>query len=812
MKISLNWIKEYVALPTNLTSAQIAHDLTMATVEVEDVETLSESLSKIVLGKIESIAAHPNADKLKVVSCRLGETRIEQIVCGGSNLKEGMNVAVSLPGAKVRWHGEGDWVEVKNTVIRKVESFGMICAASEIGLADLFPSEEESEIMDLSDFHGKPGQDIAEILDLQDDILEIDNKSLTNRPDLWGHYGIARELSAFYGVDLKPLPNVELESKSEKLTVSIDNPEDCRRFTAIRIEEVKPVASPYWLRSRLARLGQRSLGLFVDLTNYVTMAMGQPSHVFDADKLSGGIRVQNHPAKTPVELLNGEILELDEKALTISDDKGPIALAGIMGGGPSSVTDDTTEIILEMANFAPLNVRRTGTVYGMRTEASSRFEKGLHPQLIDSGRGLMLSLMQELQPHLKFTEFVDCYPSPKGTSTVEVPYSFLNQRLGKNLPEDVVKGYLNRLGFLVELNEGVWKVEAPYWRSTGDISLMEDVVEEVARLHGYESFEFVPPSVKLDAAINQLHLRMERNIKEYLAFRGGMQEVWTYPWIEDQYLNATGMDGLPMLTLHAAPSPDTKNLQPSLIPAFLKATASNLRYIKDFRIFNLAPVFLNEEFTSPYNEKEKLPKQPKRVAAALVGDDAKQLFFEAKGILESMGPTLQLQESFSFAPSQKDCSWADYRGHLEIHYEGSKVGDLGVLSARSKRLADIKRSHVVLFEIDVDALQPRPSRENEFQHLPEYPQTDYDLSLLFDEHVHWSDVEAEATKGGELIQKVEFVDEYRGSQVPKGKKSLTLRLLIGSEKETLTSEQIEKAASRVLGRLKHQLSGEIRTE
>ena len=309
MKLSLSWIKDYVSLPDDADLKKLAYDLTMDTVEVEDVEYLGKRFEKMVVGLIEAVEPHPNADKLRVCTVDIGDGEPKQIVCGGINLAVGMKVAVSVPGAIVRWHGEGEPVEIKKSKLRGVESYGMICASDEIGLGDLFPSKQEAEILDLSFLDVPAGTTIADALDLNDVLLEIDNKSMTNRPDLWGHYGIAREIAALYKLPMKKIEAVTFDADSD-FKVEILDPDRCPRYIGVEMNGVEVKPSPYQMQSRIWRVGMRPINALVDITNYVMLATGNPTHAFDADIIKEHIRVRRAEEGEKLLLLNGKELEL----------------------------------------------------------------------------------------------------------------------------------------------------------------------------------------------------------------------------------------------------------------------------------------------------------------------------------------------------------------------------------------------------------------------------------------------------------------------------------------------------------------------
>lgn len=809
MKLSLNWIKDYVELPEGLSASRIAHDLTMSTVEVEDAHDLGASFANIIAGLILEVAPHPNADRLRLCQVDIGGGEVKEIVCGGSNVAPGMTVAVAQPGATVRWHGEGDPVTIGRSKIRGVESYGMICSSGEIGLAELFPITQESEIMNLTPFNAQPGTPLAEVLDLDDIILEIDNKSLTNRPDLWAHYGIAREFAALYRCPLKPLPQVAPPSSADGLEIEIADSVRCPRYAAILMENVSPAPSPYWLQSRIWRVGMRPINILVDITNYVMLSIGQPTHGFDATHVKGGIRVRTAKPSETLTLLNGKELSLTDQDLVIADHEEPLALAGIMGGSKDSILESTTKMILEIANFHPIGTRKSAQRFDLRTEASVRFEKGIDPQRVDLAISLALSLLGQECPQARATAFLDRYPAPLQSAEIELPLALLERQMGQGLPDAEIHSLLSSLGFCVAQEERTLRVTPPSWRSTGDIKLPSDIIEEIARLHGYENFEPIAPTMLFRQSINQRPQDIERYIREYLAYRCDMQEVFTYPWVEDEFVEATQIDDSKMLRLSTPPAPNQSRLRTTLIPNLVQAASENLRYFRQFRIFELTQVFFDEDYTSCADEREKLPKQRRFLGAAFVGEDPVRLFREAKGVLESLGRFAQTAE-LTFAQGEGGAPWSDAILRLDVLQEGRAVGTLALLSSRAARASGIRRASVVLFELDVEQLLPLPSRENRYRRLPEYPQVEFDFSVLFDEGVKWSEIQATVVKSAELVKDVRFVDEYRGAQVPEGKKSIMLRLILGSDCATLTSEQVEKAATQIARKLEKKLGGEIR--
>ena len=812
MKVSLNWIKDYVDLPADMDLKRLAYDLTMSTVEVEDTIELAKQFDHMVVGRIKTIEQHPNADKLKVCKTDIGG-EVKDIVCGGSNLTEGMKVAVALPGAMCKWHGEGELVEIKKSKLRGVESYGMICGAVEIGLSDLFPTKEETHILDLSDFDAPAGTPLADALELNDIILEIDNKSMTNRPDLWGHYGIARELAALYGLPLKPIAPYRSDVGQGSLTVTVEDTERCPRYVAASIENLYVKPATYKMQSRIWKVGMRPINALVDVTNYVMLATGQPTHAFDSDHIAGHIIVRRAAEGEKLLLLNGKELPLSTDDLVIADDAGAVGLAGVMGGAKDSILPETSRVILEVANFDAKGIRRTALRYDNRTEASARYEKAIDPERCDQALAMSMALFAELYPEMKVTGLSDLYPKHLENAEIDVTLSWLERRLGKSLTPDDVKHKMELLGYQVTFDGDNMHVVVPTWRSTGDVSIKADIMEEVARMYGYENFEAAPITTSFDGAINQLDKDLERKIKEYLSFRCGMQEIFTYPWMDELYVNAVLQSTDGILALSTPPSPAERFVRSSLLPNLCKAVVKNERYFDEFAIYETAQVFRDENYTTSYDPREKLPSQRKHVAGAFVcgGKDVTTLFRKAKGVLEMM-PRYTHMEGFTLKQVEKPV-WADNVVWLNIYLGEERIGDLALLSKKVSMECGIKNLNVMLFELDQDCLKPFRSRTNSFTHLPEYPMTEYDISVLLPGEVKWEDV-AQTIRGvkSELFHGAHFVDEYRGKQVPDGKKSVTVRLAIGSKEKTLTSAEIEDVANGVINKLVKRFGAELRSK
>ncbi len=801
MKVSLNWLKDYVDLPEDLTIEQLAYDLTMRTVEVEGVETPADKLDGIVIGVIKEVSQHPDADKLAVCIVDAGQDHDLQIVCGGSNVYVGQKVAVAVPGSWVRWHGEGEPVEIKAAELRGVMSEGMICGANELDLEDVFPAEE-THIIDLTEFEANPGDDLAKVISLDDYVLEIDNKSMTHRPDLWGHYGIARELSAIYGTEFRPIEEFNIEDDLEEYPVSIET-DYAKAYEGYVIENLDLELSPLEMRLRLWELDVRPINNLVDITNYVMLTTGNPTHAFDAKHVENGIVVRQAKEGETLELLKEDTtLTLDTDDCVITDGEKPIALGGVMGGKNDSILPETNSMILEIASFDARAIRRTSQRHNVRTESSTRFEKDIDTDRIEDTKNLSLRLIKNLLPNSKLVAYGRADKKLTEPVEIEVDYAYLSARIGVDVSHEDIEKTLLPLGFeILSHNDESFVVRAPIWRSTGDIELPADILEEVCRMIGYENFEFIAPEIVLEEFVNQPRVDMKRNLSEYFARRYAYQEVFTYPWVDDHYIEAASIDASEWLELEAPPSPSQSKLRASLVPGLLESAVKNTRYRNNFKLFELAQVF-SKGYETPSDSDEVLPEQRNFLGGILVGDDIEQLFRHAKGSLEEMSRYNHCS-NISFAQVEK-ATWADPKVWLNIISEEEEViGELALVSPKTAKAAGLKNHFAVIFELNIDVLEPFTSRTNSYEALSQYQTVWQDLNIIVSETVTWKEVKDLLA---DKVSKLEFTEEYRDKYIGEGKKSILMRYWLDTSEHTLSSEEIEKQSNEIFAVLEREVS------
>ncbi|MCL2312345.1 MAG: phenylalanine--tRNA ligase subunit beta, partial [Firmicutes bacterium] len=584
----------------------------------------------------------------------------------------------------------------------------------------------------------------------------------------------------------------------------------CQRYVCAKIEDISAKPSSLEIRTYLWRVGIRPVNCIVDITNYVMMATGQPLHAFDLKKIEGNIKVRCAYDSEKILLLDGKEISLCKEDLVVADKNGPLALAGIIGGKRGSISSDTSQILIEIANFDHVSVRRTAMRYKIRTESAVRNEKGIDLERCDIALTLALRMFENFFPSA-IANFSDNYQRRSKIVKINVSLPWLEKNIDKNIEDsDIIK--LNRLGFKINLTVDTMHVVVPSWRSTGDVSLPNDIMEEIIRIHGFENFKLKPIKILIENSVNQLAEDMDRKIREYLALRCGMNEIFTYPWISDEYIKAILPNEIDsMLSLSSPPSSDERYIRPSLVPGICKAVMKNLRFFDEFGLFESAHVFLNKNFESKYDLRESLPFQSRNVAGACVGNlkNITLLFRKAKGIISCLPRYVQL-EALSFDKIEKP-TWADDNLWINIIYNQKKIGDLALLSKKASLDCKIKNSALIIFELCIDSLKPYVSRTNKFIKICEYPETEHDISLLFDLSVKWEEIfDTIISKKYSIIRNVNFVDEYRGYHISDDKKSVTIRIKIGLLDRTLTSKEIETCIANIIDCLNKKFGAKIR--
>jgi phenylalanyl-tRNA synthetase beta chain len=809
MLISKKWLSEFVDLPA-ASDRELAERLTLSTVEVERYVAQAESWDKIVVGVIRSIESHPNADRLKVCGVDVGG-RVAQIVCGGTNVREGMKVVVALPGSRVRWHGEGDLIELAATKIRGVDSFGMICASAEIGL-ERASNEGEHDIRPL-DVDAAPGTPLAVALGRDDVIFEIDNKSLTNRPDLVSHYGLARELSALYRVPLKEYdpPKIRNGKGDFGLRVTVEDRADCPRYMGVLIEGVEVGQSPKWLQDRLSAVGIRAINNVVDVTNYVMAEGGQSLHAFDAAKLetadgrAGAVEISVRRAKPGEKLttLDGEVRALDESMLLICDGRKPVVLAGIMGGKDTGVTETTKTIFLESANFHPTVVRKTSQKLSLRSEASMRYEKSLDPALSDLVLRRTVELLKQLHPNAKVvSEVADEYPEPPRSVMIEISTDWLASRLGVKIPEVEIQDILTRLGFTFPALKPLkpskpFHVIVPSWRATKDISIPEDVAEEVARIWGYDRIPATLPSASITPPPQDPILLMARAARRTLSVGLAATEVYRYAFVSPETLSALGFNPHEHLKLANPLAADRPYLVQSLIPNLLESVAQNQHASPVVSLFEIDRVF----FGTGEND------QPYHLAIAYSAHGDESPFTRGRQLAETVLKDAGLV--VSFGPITNQGAWMHPGRCADILIDGKKHGIIAEALPESTKAVGLDR-RVAVAEMNLSVLAFLPRGLAAFTSIPQFPDAKRDLAFVVDNATAYGDIERAIKSASPLLVSLELFDVYRGKNVGEGKKSMAVHLTLRAADKTLSSEEADKEVAKIVKVLEKQFGATMR--
>lgn len=760
MLISTDWLADFVQLPADRTMKELAHDLTLHTVEVEGYWHASGDLTSDHI-----VAIVGSSDPEGAIAFDVGERTIPGTAPGP--LAAGVVTIVAINGGIAR-----------------------ACTPAELGLSGMFPGGADAPI-DLSD-EGQiaAGTPASRALHLEGLVLEIDNKSLTNRPDLWGHLGIAREFAAIYGRAVTEPPLVEPDpARADPTLIESVDATACRRFTIATIETPSGAhrTAPLLVRSRLHQVGQRSLGLYTDLTNYAMFAVGQPSHAYDAATLTLPMSVGRGPAGR-LSTLAGSTVELNSTVCTILDAKEVVAVGGVVGGSPTQVTDATSSIVLEVANFDPTQIRRSSLELGVRTDASARFEKGQDTYGVDRGRGYLFHLVAEYDPTAVITAHASLENAATARARIRTSLRFLADRIGTPVSTDEVRSYLAPLGIEIETDGNEIVATAPTWRSTGDLSIEHDILEEVARMIGYDELPPTCPTIELRSPTVDRLLSIERYVREYFAFRVHAQEILTYPWSIDRLLVQQGFDPAAGVRFDGAPAEDRATLRPSLVPNMVGAVEVNGPHHERFRIFEVGTVYLPSS--------DPAPTLSNRLAAAFVGSDLSTEFRAALGAIEGLGRAARI-DGISTGPATEG-GWGDSVAARSILCNGEIIGRVAAMGADV-----LSSTHVaVVLELALDDLRLGLSRDNHFAAFSTQPNASVDLSMLLADGVAWSAlIGALDAEPVPHLQGVRLVDEYRGASLGSATRSLTIRLELSDAERTLTASDKARARETVASRL-----------
>ncbi len=789
---SWKWLGEWVDLE-GLTPEAVAARVSLSGPGIEKLIAQDEPLEGIILGHIEAVEPHPQADRLRVTKVRVGEGTLS-IVCGGSNVEVGQWVPVAKIGSWVRWHGEGDPVELKPTEIRGVPSEGMICAANEVGLFEAFPHGEK-EILDLGKAlpeavaSFRAGQPLAEALGMAGDIL-MDTEITTNRPDAMGMEGFSREVAAILERPWKPAATPEIKPGTEALPVAVAASTSerplCGRFCAVKIDGIKMGPSPWWMRRRLLAAGMRPINAIVDITNYVLLEMAQPMHAYDAAKLEGGLTVAAATADEPLEALNAQTYALQPSMLTIRDAAGPVAVAGVIGGQRTAVGDATTSVIFEAATFDAVSIRRTARALELSTDASKLFEKGLSVEAPLRALARAVELCLRIAGGTVVSQVADVRSNPYAPETFVLRAEEAARLIGVEIPVGQMRSTLERLGFSVVPEGDALRVTVPWWRDH-DIEDARDLVEEIARVYGYANLPTVFPAT-VSAAPSDPIFRLEDTLRD-LCKGFGFTELMGYSFVSRDQLERAGIPPETCVRLLNPLSQDAEFMRPSLAPSVLQALVDNQERASALRVFELSHVYW------PFDGRAALPEEATEFLLA-IRDKAPEPWNEAKGVAEAVLSELGIKDG-TWKRWQGDHFW--HPGRSLQYWVGDRVlltvGELHPQQAEAWKI----EGRVGLVQGFAEILLSHVTSSKAYHPLPAFPEAVRDLAVVVSEAVEIATVEMamRAAATGGLLAEAAWFDTYRGQGLEEGKKSLAFRLVFRSEERTLASEEVDRALEAV---------------
>lgn len=788
MKFSWNWLKDYVDLD-GVSPDDVAARLTMTVAELEGVEHLGAGLGDVRVALLAGVAPHPDADKLRVVTVDVGG-RVVTGVSGAPNLRVGMKVPAALPGTVL----PGD-VAVRATTIRGVESGVVLLSEREMGLSD-----DHSGVMELPD-DAPAGAALTDVLPVEDWVFEVDNKSITHRPDLWGHLGLAREVGAMTGRPMKPVADPMPACDADPLTVTVDDPKDCPRYMAACFGGIRVAPSPFWIRQRLRAVGLRPISNVVDLSNFVMMALGEPTHTFDRRFIGGdAIRVRRAAEGEAFRTLDGADHVLTAEDLLIADASHGIALAGVMGGENSEIRDDTTDVVLECATFQPGRVRRTAVRHGLRTDSSARFEKSLDPAVAEMAVRLFWRLLREVAPGAVATSRVyDVAGFDRTPLRVRLDPAFITRRLGMEVPASRTRAILENLGFGITVGfGGAFDVTVPSWRATRDVSSPEDLLEEIGRVIGYDQVPPTPPMAAVDLVpVRPLRAGI-RTIKRVLAGDCGLDEVMSYSFDSQAMLARLGYAPDDPVAVANPISSDFRTLRTDLAPNLLAAVERNAQRFAEFGLFEVGRVFRGTHV------EDGTPWQRYRVGiamyrrAAKAGEDAEALLRRLRGAVEHLADRLDLAgTAMAEGWDGEALPWLAPRATLGLTASGRRLGWLTRVHPATLRALDVP-GVAVMAELDVEELVAAPVRARRFAPVPRFPSSTIDLSLVAPEALRAEALfRAIREQGGPHLADVELFAIYRGAPIPEGRRSLSFRLTFQAPDRTLSDAEVKDAVARI---------------
>lgn len=780
MFISMNWIKDFVDLE-GLDDLKLIKQFSLSTAEVEnDIFFKGSDISGIVVAEIMSVENHPESKKLHLLKVDAGDKELTDVVCGAPNVRVGMKTAFAKVGAQI-----GD-ITIAPRPLAGFESHGMCCSECELGISD-----DNSGIMDL-DASIANGTDIKEIFAIDDIVFEVDNKSLTNRPDLWSHYGIAREFSAISGRPLKPLEVEDLSQYSSLPKVDMKIEDNlCQRYSCLQFENINTSVSPVNMKIRLFYCGMRSINFLADMTNYLMLEVGQPMHAFDSRKVEK-IRVKRFDSPLTFTTLDGVERNIDENTLMICNDNTPVAIAGIMGGLDSEIVSDTTTLTLESATFDAASIRKSTVRLSHRTDSSMRYEKSLDPELTTLAIARFVKLLKDIDSGVTVvSSLTDEYAFHYPQVTLNFDKAYVDRYTGIEISNDTIVDTLRKLGFECDCDNDNFTVKVPSWRATKDVTMKADIIEEITRIYGYDNFDVNTAKSPLFPVNMEQAKCDEERIKDMLVKRYNLHEVHSYVWNYFDELKALSIENKGVIKLLNASNPNIETIRQSLIPTQLCQVKTNVGFAPDFGIFEVGRAVTGID-------ENNLCIENKFLATTLYSKtkDVKTLYFELKDMIETVVDELK-HKAVSFEKRDTTANYQHPVNFNAIICDGVELGVIGIAHPTVSKKID-KRAAIVFCEIDIEKLAEVKNASITYDEPSKFPSMDIDLSFVTDSFQPIKKAIADANC--ELIKKVEVIDIYED----ENSKSIATRLTFSHPNKTLKREEVADIYNAIIENLKAQ--------
>ncbi len=777
MFLSMNWLSDFVDF-SGLDKVKLINQFSLSTAEVEnEIFFKGSDISGIVVAEIKSVENHPESKKLHLLKVDAGDGGLTDVVCGAPNVRVGMKTAFAKVGAQI-----GD-ITISPRPLAGYDSFGMCCSEKELGISD-----DNSGIMDI--LEDVPcGTDLKDVYEIEDIVFEVDNKSLTNRPDLWGHYGIAREFAALCKRELKPLPMVDLEAYKNlpAVDMKIEDPL-CQRYSCLQVENITKNISPVNMRIRLFYCGMRGINLLADLTNYLMLEMGQPMHAFDSRKVEK-LRIKRFENPFTFTTLDGVDRNIDQNTLMICNDNTPVAIAGIMGGLDSEIVEDTTRLTLESATFDAVSIRKSTVRLSHRTDASMRYEKCLDPEMTVDAIARFVKLLLEIDPNAKVvSSLTDQKAFTYDTVNLEFDKRFVDRYTGIKIDNDTIVKTLTSLGFAVTLEGDNFKVTVPSWRATKDVTIKADIIEEITRIYGYDNFDIHTANAPLYPVRADITKSVEDRIKDLLVKKYSLHELHSYIWAYADEYKELGIEVEENIKLVGAVNPNIETIRKSIIPTQLCQVNYNTGYSTDFGVFEVGRTVDGVNENNLCNEYKKLA-----ITLFSKTKSAEALYFELRDILTVMADDIK-HTPIAFKPKTATHSYQHPVNLNEIWCGDKEIGEIGLVHPVVASKID-KKATLVYAEIDVELFASLKNQSISYAEPSRFPEMEIDLSFM--SSLYGPIGEVITLQNCPLIKKVTVVDTYEDNNG----KSITVRILFSHPERTLTGEEVKAVTDKIISDL-----------